>query len=85
LRNLCDIKRDKSCISAEGSASKLRIYDPKGALWRPSQGLLRPSRFLWARVLPWSIVFGIALWIAYKFVKGVIIGLGSAERGCPRR
>jgi len=32
LRNLCDIKRDKSCISAEGSASKLRIYDPKGAL-----------------------------------------------------
>ena len=27
----------------------------------------------------------VALWIAYKFVKGVIIGLGSAERGCPRR
>jgi hypothetical protein len=52
---------------------------------RPSHGLLRPRRFLWALVQPWSIVFGVALWIAYKFVKGVIIGLGSAERGCPRR
>jgi membrane protease YdiL (CAAX protease family) len=38
---------------------------------------------LWARVLPWSIVFGIALWIAYKFVKGVIIGLGLGGTGLP--
>ena len=37
----------------------------------PSQGLLRPGRFLWARAVPWGIVFGIVLWIAYKFVKGV--------------
>src|SRR4029079_5135079 len=34
-----------------------------------------------ARVLPWSIVFGVALWIAYKFVKGVIIGLGLGGTG----
>ena len=50
---------------------------------RPSQGLLRPGRFLWARVLPWSVVFGVALWIAYKFVKGVIIGLGLGGTGLP--
>src|SRR5262249_32085357 len=42
----------------------------------PSQGLLRPGRFLWARAVPWGIVFGIALWIAYKFVEGVGIDLG---------
>jgi len=35
----------------------------------PSQGLLRPGRFLWARAMPWGIVFGIVLWIAYKFAK----------------
>jgi membrane protease YdiL (CAAX protease family) len=50
---------------------------------RSSQGLLRPGRFLWARVLPWSVVFGVALWIAYKFVKGVTIGLGLGGTGLP--
>jgi hypothetical protein len=30
---------------------------------RSSHGLLRPGRFLWARVLQWSVVFGAALWI----------------------
>ena len=48
-----------------------------------SHGLLRPGRFLWARVLTWSVVFGVALWIAYKFVKGVIIGLGLGGTGLP--
>jgi len=42
----------------------------------PSQGLLRPGRFLWARAVPWGIVLGIVLWIAYKFVKGVGIDWG---------
>ena len=50
---------------------------------RSSHGLLRPGRFLWARVLPWSVVFGVALWIAYKFVKGVTIGLGLGGTGVP--
>jgi membrane protease YdiL (CAAX protease family) len=48
---------------------------------RPSWGLLRPGRFLWARALPWSLVLGMALWIAYKFVKGVGIGLGLGGSG----
>ena len=45
----------------------------------PAQGLLRPGRFLWARALPWSLVFGTVLWITYKFVKdvGIDSGLGS--------
>ena len=42
----------------------------------PSQGLLRPGRFFWARAVPWGIVFGTVLWIAYKFVKGVGIDSG---------
>jgi CAAX protease family protein len=50
---------------------------------RPSQGLLRPGRWLWARALPWSIVLGIALWITYKLVKGVGIGLGLGGTGLP--
>ena len=50
---------------------------------RSSHGLLRPGRFLWARVLPWSVVFGLALWIVYKFVKGVTIGLGLGGTGLP--
>src|SRR5215468_7819287 len=50
----------------------------------PSQGLLRPGRFLWARAVPWSIVFGIVLWIAYKFVKGVGIESGlDGSSGLP--
>ena len=32
---------------------------------------------------PWSAVFGVAFWIAYKFVKGVIIGLGLGGTGLP--
>jgi membrane protease YdiL (CAAX protease family) len=43
---------------------------------RPSQGLLRPGHFFWARAVPWSVVFGTALWIAYKFGVGVGIDLG---------
>jgi hypothetical protein len=46
-------------------------------------GLLQPGRFFWARALPWSVVLGIALWIAYKFVKGVDIGLGLGGTGVP--
>jgi hypothetical protein len=46
-------------------------------------GLLQPGRFFWARALPWSVVLGIALWIAYKFVKGVGIGLGLGGTGVP--
>jgi membrane protease YdiL (CAAX protease family) len=50
----------------------------------PSQGLLRPGRFLWARAVPWGIVFGIVLWIAYKFVKGVGIDSGlDGSSGVP--
>src|SRR6516225_2347815 len=50
----------------------------------PSQGLLWPGRFFWARAVPWGIVFGIVLWIAYKFVKGVGIVLGlDASSGVP--
>ena len=50
----------------------------------PSQGLLRPGRFLWARAVPWGFVFGIVLWIAYKFVKGVGIDLGlDGSSGVP--
>jgi hypothetical protein len=50
----------------------------------PSQGLLRPGRFLWARAVPWGIVFGIVLWIAYKFVKGVGIYSGlDGSSGVP--
>jgi membrane protease YdiL (CAAX protease family) len=49
----------------------------------PSQGLLHPGRFLWARALPWSIVLGVALWVAYKFVKGAGIGLGLSGTGLP--
>jgi hypothetical protein len=51
---------------------------------RPSQGLLRPGRFLWARAVPWCVVFGIALWISYKFVKGVGIDSGlDGSSGVP--
>ena len=52
----------------------------------PSQGLLRPGRFFWARAVPWGIVFGIVLWIAYKFVKGVWESLWGWMRaaGCRR-
>jgi len=50
---------------------------------RPSQGLLRPGRFLWARALPWTVALGIALWIAYKLVKGVGMGLGLGGTGVP--
>jgi uncharacterized protein len=50
----------------------------------PSQGLLRTGRFLWARAVPWSIVLGIALWISYKFVKGVGIDSGlDGSSGVP--
>jgi membrane protease YdiL (CAAX protease family) len=50
----------------------------------PSQGLLRPGRFLWARAVPWGFVFGIVLWIAYKFVKGVGIDSGlDGSSGVP--
>jgi uncharacterized protein len=49
----------------------------------PSQGLLHPGRSLWARALPWSIVLGLALWGAYKFVKAVGIGLGLSGTGLP--
>jgi hypothetical protein len=50
----------------------------------PSPGLLRPGRFLWARAVPWGIVFGIVLWIAYKFVKGVGLDLGlDGSSGVP--
>jgi len=50
----------------------------------PAQGLLRPGRFLWARAVPWSLVFGIVLWIAYKFVKGVGIDWGlDGSSGLP--
>jgi membrane protease YdiL (CAAX protease family) len=50
---------------------------------RTTHGLLRPGRWLWARALPWSIVLGIALWITYKFVKGVGIRLGLGGTGLP--
>src|SRR5262252_9733192 len=51
---------------------------------RPSQGLLRPGRFFWARAVSWGIVFGIVLWIAYKFVKGVGIDSGlDGSSGVP--
>src|SRR6516225_1737601 len=50
----------------------------------PSQGLLRPGRFLWARAVPWGIVFGIVLWIVYKFVKSVGIDSGlDGSSGVP--
>src|SRR6516162_730022 len=50
----------------------------------PSQGLLRPGRFFWARAVSWGIVFGIVLWIAYKFVKGVGIDSGlDGSSGVP--
>ena len=50
----------------------------------PSQGLLRPGRLLWARAVSWGIVFGIVLWIAYKFVKGVGIYSGlDGSSGVP--
>jgi CAAX protease family protein len=38
---------------------------------------------LWARALPWSIVLGMALWIAYKFVRGVAIQVGLGGSGIP--
>jgi membrane protease YdiL (CAAX protease family) len=50
---------------------------------KETHGLLRPGRWLWARALPWSIVLGIALWITYKLVKGVGIGLGLGGTGLP--
>src|SRR5437868_11651831 len=50
---------------------------------RKTHGLLRPGRWLWARALPWSIVLGIALWITYRFVKGVGISLGLGGTGLP--
>jgi uncharacterized protein len=50
----------------------------------PSQGLLRPGRFLWARAVTWGIVFGIVLWIAYRFVKAVGIDSGlDGSSGVP--
>ena len=50
----------------------------------PAQGQLRPGRFLWARAVPWSLVFGIVLWITYKLVKGVSIDLGlEGSSGVP--
>jgi len=50
----------------------------------PAQGLLRPGRFLWARAVSWCIVFGIVLWIAYKFAKGVGIDSGlDGSSGVP--
>jgi membrane protease YdiL (CAAX protease family) len=50
----------------------------------PARGLLRPGRFLWARAVPWSIVLGMALWIAYKLVKGASIDWGlDASSGMP--
>ena len=50
----------------------------------PSQGLLRPGRLLWARAVSWGIVFGIVLWITYKFVKGVGIDSGlDGSSGVP--
>jgi membrane protease YdiL (CAAX protease family) len=50
----------------------------------PAKGLLQPGRFLWARAVPWSLVFGIVLWIAYKFVKGVGIDWGlDGSSGVP--
>jgi membrane protease YdiL (CAAX protease family) len=49
----------------------------------PSKGLLDPGHFLWARALPWSVMLGIALWVAYKLVKGVGIGLGLGGTGLP--
>src|SRR5262252_3347553 len=50
----------------------------------PSQGLLRPGRFLWARAVPWGIVFGIVLWVAYKCVQGVGIDAGlDGSSGVP--
>src|SRR5262249_12689793 len=50
----------------------------------PAQGLLRPGRFLWARAVSWGVVFGIALWIAYKFAKGVGIDSGfDGSSGVP--
>jgi len=50
----------------------------------PAQGLLRPGRFLWARAASWGIVFGIVLWIAYKFAKGVGIDSGlDGSSGVP--
>jgi len=48
----------------------------------PPQGLLRPGRFLWARALPWSLVFGMVLWITYKFVKDIDWGL-NVSSGMP--
>jgi membrane protease YdiL (CAAX protease family) len=48
---------------------------------RPLRGLLRPGRFLWARAMPWSIVFGIALWIAYKSIKDLGIDSGLDGNG----
>src|SRR5262249_48173217 len=49
-----------------------------------AQGLLRPGRFLWGRAVSWGIVFGIVLWIAYKFVKGVGIESGlDGSSGVP--
>jgi membrane protease YdiL (CAAX protease family) len=48
---------------------------------RPSQGLLRPDHFFWARAVLWSVVFGTALWIAYKFGVRVGIDLGLGVSG----
>ena len=50
---------------------------------RTPHGLLRPGLWLWARALPWSIVLGIALWIAYKLVKNVAISMGLGGTGLP--
>jgi hypothetical protein len=45
-----------------------------------SKGLLQPGRLLWARALPWSIVFAVVLWVVYKMAKGAArdLGLGGA-------
>ena len=64
-------------------ATRTRRHSPGGRRTRPARARCGTGRFLWARVLPWSVVFGVALWIAYKFVKGVIIGLGLGGTGLP--
>jgi membrane protease YdiL (CAAX protease family) len=45
-----------------------------------SKGLLQPGHLLWARALPWGIVFAVVLWVVYKMAKGAAgdLGLGGA-------
>lgn len=56
---------------------------PEQHIKHTTHGLLRPGRWLWARALGWSIVLGIALWITYKSVASVGIGLGLGGTGLP--